>query len=165
MEHFILCFKTLKSSLTSCLCPQGRWGRGGGSVTGRLAAWTAARWCAAAEATTRRGSAGPPSASASSTGAAPCTAATATSRSTCTPARARRDLAAAAHSTPAVTLGHHVKTTALVPSCRCRDHQKDIDSTLGAERCSSQSSPVVQTVGRPLKFQSSWRSCLFHCSR
>ena len=88
MTSFYLC---LSLSLHVCLCLQGRWGREGGSVTGHHAASTAVRWCAVVEATTRRGSAGPPSASASSTGAAPCTAETATSRWTCTPARARRD--------------------------------------------------------------------------
>lgn len=70
---------------------QGRWGRGGASVTGRPAAWTAVRSCAAVEATTRRGSAGARSASASSTGAAPCAAATVSSRWTCTPVKTRRD--------------------------------------------------------------------------
>lgn len=82
----------IHTSLTTSLSLQGRWGQEGESATGRPAALTAVRWCAAAEATTRPESATPSSASASSTGAAPSDAATATSRWTCTPVRARRDL-------------------------------------------------------------------------
>lgn len=84
-------FTWLTQSLSLSLSTKGRWGLGGGSATGRHVASTAARWCAAAGAMTRHGSAGPPSVSASSTGAAPCAAKTATRRSTCTPVRAKRE--------------------------------------------------------------------------